>query len=139
MDPAKSRIFLSLGPVFLIIFGPMLFRGFSFLLLAGFIFLAASCGGGGTAVPDSLRKSDLVYTQNAECMMQCLNISKSEIRALLDSTGYVDMDSSNLKGKCPIYIIKDDNDIKVTVSACDASANILDVKRISVSDTCKCN
>jgi hypothetical protein len=117
----------------------MFLKRLSFSLFTGILFLLAACGGGGTQVPEKLKKGNLVYTQNAECMMQCLNISKSEIRTLLDSTGHVDMDSSNLKGKCPIYIIKDDNDLKVTVSSCDSTANILDVKRTSVQDTCKCN
>jgi hypothetical protein len=118
----------------------MFSKSFCFLLLAGALLLAASCGGGGgTPVPDNVRKSDLVYTQNAECMMQCLNISKGEIRTVIDSTGYVEMDSSNLKGKCPIYIIKSDDDLRVTLSFCDSVANILDVKHMSVKDSCRCN
>jgi hypothetical protein len=116
----------------------MFLKQVSTLCLTGLFIFFAACGEGGAKVPDSLKKGTLVYTQNAECMMQCLNISKSEVRMLIDSTGSVDKDSSNLKGKCPIYIIKDDNDLKVTVSACDSTTNVLDVRHTS-GDTCKCN
>src|ERR1051326_2270659 len=95
----------------------------------------------GNRVLEKLRLSEIVYTENAECKLQCLNVSKGEIRKLFDSTEKVDLDSSNVHGKCPIYIIrgKGDNDLKVTVSTCDSTANILEIKRTTVKDTCHCN
>lgn len=94
----------------------------------------------GNRVLEKLRLSEISYTQNAECMLQCLNVSKKEIRILLDSTGTVDFDSSNVHGKCPIYIVRGKNeDLTVTISSCDSTANVLDVRHSSVKDTCRCN
>src|SRR5947207_435284 len=113
---------------------------FSVVIVALFTLLFISCGDKSNKVLKSLSKNNIVYSNNAECMLNCLNVSKKEIRTLLDS-GSVDFDSSNMKGKCPIYIIKGqgDNDLKVTVSACDSTTNILQVKRTSIQDSCSCN
>ena len=115
-------------------------RIFLFTLFGFFTLLFISCGDKSGQVLNGLNKNNIVYSNNAECMLNCLNVSKKEIRTLLDS-GIVDFDSSNTKGKCPIYILKGrgDNDLKVTLSSCDSTTNILQVKRTSIADSCSCN
>jgi hypothetical protein len=111
-----------------------------FLLTLFIAVMFCSCGNNSESVLKKLRDSEIIYTQNAECMLQCLNISKKEVHIVLDS-GIVDMEKSNTNGSCPIYIINSskDDDIQVTVSACDSIANVLDVKHASAKDTCRCN
>src|SRR5688572_10120653 len=55
-----------------------------------------------------IRSNELLFTSNAECMMQCLNISRGEVKRIIDSLGVVNMDQSNVHiTECPIYAIED--------------------------------
>jgi hypothetical protein len=99
-----------------------------------------ACGNKSEKVLQKLRTGSVVYTSASECMLQCLNVSKKEVRTLLDS-GVVDFDSSNLKGKDPIYYIKPsgDADLRIMVSSTDSNTNVLVIKREGMKDTCRCN
>jgi hypothetical protein len=95
----------------------------------------------GNRVMENIQKSELTYSINAECMMQCMNFSRQEIRKVIDSTGTVNFDESNTKASCPIYIIEDKErfDLKLTLSVCDSVANLLFVEKIGEKQSCDCN
>jgi hypothetical protein len=92
-------------------------------------------------VLDYLRKSELVYSYNTECWMNCMGISTEQIEKIIDSTGVVNFDESNTGGKCPIYSIEDGErfKVKLTISVCDSVANVLALQPTeALTKPCEC-
>ena len=94
-------------------------------------------------VLDKLRHTELLFTNNAECMMQCLNVSKGEIKKVIDSLGVVNFDKGNVHtSECPIYMIedKDKYEIEFLVSLCDSTSTILNVAKTNAEKpSCDCD
>lgn len=94
-------------------------------------------------VLDKIRHTEVLYSSNAECMMQCLNISRAEIKKVIDSTGTVNFDESNVHtSECPIYLLEDPDrmELKLIIQSCDSSSTILDVsKTTGEKQSCDCD
>jgi hypothetical protein len=91
----------------------------------------------GKRVLEKIHKSELVYTKKAECLMECLQVSKSEVESLFVSTGEVDFGKSQVHQKCPLYIVNQKNsDLEVSITTCDSVASVTEVKRTGNKSEC---
>ena len=94
-------------------------------------------------VLEKIRKTELLFTNNAECMMQCLNISKGEIRKVIDSLGVVNFDQSNVHtSSCHIYMVEDKDryEMQFLVESCDSTSTILNVSKTNAEkQSCDCD
>lgn len=92
-------------------------------------------------VLELLQKSELSFSQVADCQMQCMNVSENEVKEIFKS-GSVNFDESNVRtGNCPIYVVfknTEKDKLKITVSACDSIANVLQIEKPGFQDKCAC-
>src|SRR3972149_467530 len=94
-------------------------------------------------VLEKIRKTELLFTNNAECMMQCLNISRGEIKHIIDSTAIVNFDESNVHtAECPIYLLEDLDkyEVQFLVQSCDSTSTILNITKTGdEKQSCDCD
>ncbi|MEW6469762.1 MAG: hypothetical protein AB1458_12600 [Bacteroidota bacterium] len=97
----------------------------------------------GNQIIGKIRSNELLFSSNAECMMQCLGITRGDIKKMIDSTATVNMKQSNVHiSDCPIYALedKDKYELSLLVQSCDSSATVLNVARTTEEKTsCDCD
>ncbi|MCB0501426.1 MAG: DUF4258 domain-containing protein [Bacteroidetes bacterium] len=95
-----------------------------------------------TTIIDNLRSKKLIYTQHAECRMDCRYISEEEIKAALQS-GRINHQKSDLKDQpCPTYAIEDrtadGQSIRIILADCMDVVKVVTAIDLDEEHQCDC-
>lgn len=124
------------------------FSGFAIGLLILLIFNLIKSYYKYTPIPETvmqdIKSKPLIYTEHSECRMKCRNITTEDVQEVLNS-GKINLKKSNSESTpCPTYalegVTKDDKQIRIILSLCDASSRLLtaiDLK--NDNDNCECD
>ena len=88
-----------------------------------------------------LRDNDLIYTQQANCSMECANISKEEVQQILIN-GEVIFNKSQVKeNPCPVYALEgeaNERPLSILFASCEKETKVLNVIDLNNKSTCDC-
>jgi len=96
----------------------------------------------GSVIREELKSKDLAYTKHALCRMACRNITKEEVKAILEE-GSVNFKKSKVhKTPCPSYAIegtsKDGQNLRVVFAKCDSVSMVITAIDLNQKYDCEC-
>jgi len=89
------------------------------------------------------RISFLKYTRHAKCRMECRQISKQEVEAIMQN-GKINYNKSNISGtRCPVYALEgitaDKQRVRIVFGQCDDFTNVITVIDLDNEWSCHCD
>ena len=92
-------------------------------------------------VLQKLQENELIYTLQANCSMECGNISKAEVQQIL-MTGEVIFSKSRVKEKpCPVYVVEgkaNERSLRILFAVCEQETKMLNAIDLSKESSCEC-
>ena len=89
-------------------------------------------------VKEQVRKSRIVFSEHAKCIITCKGISEEETKDVLKNGDVNFRNSDTHQVPCPSYVFEG-KDVTVLCTVCDSISEVINVIRLNEKqDTCLC-
>ena len=115
-----------------------------FLLACGTPIPTQTSAPSATADPaiEAMRQQPIGYTRHGECRMECRDISKDEVEAILQRDGKLNPERTRLDGECPSHALEgktaDGQEVRIVFAACRDETRVVTAIDLVKEWPCDC-
>ncbi len=91
---------------------------------------------------EAMRQQPIGYTRHGECRMECRDISKAEVAAILQRDGTLNPERTRLDGECPSHALEgktdDGQQVRIVFAACSDETRVVTAIDLDTEHECDC-